>query len=67
LARKSLSVANLVDRAARKYGDKTLAIREKKVTYKHLGYDHTTKALTFNQAYHSCKHGWPPPCATAWA
>ncbi len=54
MARKSLSVANLVDRAARKYGDKTLAIREKKVTYKHLGYDHTTKALTFNQAYHSC-------------
>jgi long-chain acyl-CoA synthetase len=54
LGRNALSVANLVDRAAVKYGDKTLAIREQQVTYRNLGYDHTTKALTFNQALGSC-------------
>jgi long-chain acyl-CoA synthetase len=54
LARNSLSVANLVDRAALKFGDKPLAIREQQVTYRNLGYDHTTKELTFNQALKSC-------------
>jgi long-chain acyl-CoA synthetase len=54
LARNNLSVANLVDRAASRFGDKTLAVRELMVTYKNLGYDHNTKSLTYNQAYHSC-------------
>lgn len=54
MARTALSVANLVDRAADRYGDKALAIREEQVTYKHLGYDHTTRVLTFNQALRSC-------------
>ncbi|MHB8894986.1 MAG: class I adenylate-forming enzyme family protein [Candidatus Geothermincolia bacterium] len=54
MARNALSVANLVDRAAEKFGDKVLAIREDRVTYKNLGYDHTTKELSFNQALKSC-------------
>jgi long-chain acyl-CoA synthetase len=54
LAQTALSVANLVDRAAMKFGDKTLATREERVTYKNLGYDETTSELTFNQAFGSC-------------
>jgi long-chain acyl-CoA synthetase len=54
MARNKLSVANLVDRAASKFGDKTLAFRESPVSYRNLGYDHTTKALSFNHAFKSC-------------
>lgn len=54
MARNRLSVANLVDRAARKYGDKPLATRERLVTYRNLGYDKETKVLTYRQAHHSC-------------
>ncbi len=48
-------MANLVDRAADRFGDKALAVREEHVTYRHLGYDHTSRVLTFNQALRSCK------------
>lgn len=54
MARTALSVANLVDRAAEKFGDKVLAVREQRVAYKHLGYDENTAALTFKQALESC-------------
>ena len=51
---RNLTVANLVDRAARKFGDKTLAVREETVTYRHLGYDETNRELTYSQAFRSC-------------
>ena len=47
-------MANLVDRAASKFGDKDFARREQAVTYRNLGYDDETTVLTFNQALKSC-------------
>jgi len=50
---RNLTVANLVDRAAARYGYKTFAIREDPVAYANLGAGHTGEALTFNEALKS--------------
>lgn len=43
-----LTVGNLIDRAARKYGDNLFAVGETAVTYKHLPDDHDGLHFTFN-------------------
>lgn len=50
---RDLTVANLVDRAARRYGDRQFAIREEPVAYRNLGDGHSGETLTFNEALKS--------------
>ena len=45
-----VTVANLVDRAALKFGDKTFATREEPVRYRFFGPEHDGVTLTFNMA-----------------
>jgi long-chain acyl-CoA synthetase len=47
---RDLTVANLIDRAAGKYGDRPFAIRDTPVVYRNLGYGHTGETLTYNEA-----------------
>ena len=47
----SLSVANLVDRAARKFGDRTFALWEKPMGYRNVGVDPDKTSATFNEAH----------------
>ncbi len=48
-----LTVANLVDRAYRKFGEKIFAIREHPVIYRNLGAGNTGNTLSFKDAYQS--------------
>ena len=52
MARKQkLTVANLTDRAAAKFGDKVCAIREEPVRYEVYGQEHDGKIHTYNEAH----------------
>lgn len=48
---RDLTVANLIDRAAAKYGDKPFATREVPVAYRFLGKGHTGETMTFREAF----------------
>lgn len=45
-----LTVANLVDRSARKYGDKMFVVGENPVRYEYLPEDHDGMTFTYNEA-----------------
>jgi long-chain acyl-CoA synthetase len=49
--RQKLTVANLTDFAANKYGDKLCAIREESVRYEVYGREHDGKIHTYNEAH----------------
>ncbi|MFH1149709.1 MAG: AMP-binding protein [Actinomycetota bacterium] len=51
---EKLTVGNLIDRAARKFGDKRFAIRETPVHYKFFGEGHDGLTQTFNDALRAC-------------
>ena len=48
-----LTAANLVDRAARKFGDKPFVYRENPVAYEYLGFAEDDEFVSFNKAYKS--------------
>ncbi len=50
---RKLTVANLVDRAFKKFGEKVFAIREHPVRYRNLNAGQTADTLTFRDAYQS--------------
>jgi len=47
---RGLTVANLIDRAASRYGDRQFAIRDTPVAYRNLGYGHSGETMTFTEA-----------------